>query len=385
MSEKKLKIFVHSASVFLTDYESHGEGLICFSLLNGLAKMGHKIVAFTPKSSIKNKSDNLIVFESTGSMPFNSLSPWKYSLEANRLFKRYHKEFKFDFVWRMNPFGYDCPLLPTLENIPLIIGPMYYRWPESNARKANSRYGLSLRKWLEPYGILGWKKTLKKSKLIFCATKKHADELKNLYNIDYASELPLMVDNIEKERVSLNNEKIKIIFLANFHKNKRPLVFCEIINILKNFGKNVEAKMLGDGPEIKFVKEYIEENNLSENIELLGSVDNHLVRSYLVKADYFINTAIGEPYGRSVIEAMASGCIVLNHNSGGPKDFLENMVTGILTEEESAESFANELIKIDADEEKKLIISQNALKKSFEWRPEAILQKLESQLKLVLS
>ena len=71
---KPLTIFVHRASECLTDHESHGDGLICFSLLSGLAERGHQIFAYTNTAPIRQCSPNLHVKTITSEYQRNALT-----------------------------------------------------------------------------------------------------------------------------------------------------------------------------------------------------------------------------------------------------------------------------------------------------------------------
>jgi len=50
-----------------------------------------------------------------------------------------------------------------------------------------------------------------------------------------------------------------------------------------------------------------------------------------------------EPFGRTVVEAMARGKVIVTANTGGPAEIIENGVTGILFERGSVEALTNAL------------------------------------------
>ncbi len=381
MSQEKinLNIFIHCASDYLTDNKSHGEGLICFSLLNGLALRGHKIYAFTPKASIDNKSENLLVYESTGPLMFDSLNSWKYSFEANRLFSKLSKEIKFDVVWRMNPVGYGCPILPETLGLPLVLGPLYYKW-KNNAKIAKPRFIISLKRVLEPFAKIGWNKTIKNSKIIFCATQPHAKKISEKYNKKSSFELPLIVAQQEKAFNEDRFRKNEIIFLANLLENKRPIEFCKVIEEISKTNEQIRARIIGDGPERDKVEKYIQDNNLKENIEILGRIPNQEVLNYLKSSTFLINLSDGEPYGRNIAEAMSCGCIVVSHDSGGPSDFITNNLNGVLINSFNPFDFATEILEISSDPLKIKHLSENAYAKSREWSANNILSELEKNI-----
>ena len=381
---KKLSIYIHCASDLLTDHESHGEGLICFSILNALAKRGHKIWAFTPKAAVIECHENLTIIESTGPMPVSSLSPWKYSFEANKVYNAILKNHAIDIVWRMNPIGHYCPVVPKTHNCPLITGPIYYDWP-NEAAAPKSRYGISIAKFIKPFGIRGWIKSLSKSKVIICATKPHADEYKDKYNKEISFDLPLIVAQSKSPLVKPIDGSIKIVFLANLLPYKRPLFFCEVINNLVKYGHNIEATIIGDGPERGLVEKYIKDKELNKYIMLKGKVPNNKVFDYLEEAHFFINTAVGEPYGRSIIESMSKSCIIVSHNSGGPKDFIKDGKTGLLIKGESPKDFTDEISKLIENPSLMKKVSQDSFEQTLEWSEDKIISKLEDDLNNLLA
>src|SRR4051812_4829476 len=111
---RPLNIFVHRASECLTDHVSHGDGLICFSLLNGLAARGHTIYAYADGCFIR-QSDPRLHVRAGGPhrVPANSLSPWEHAYRADRWLRKLERTTLIDLVWRMQPFESGaCPTVP---------------------------------------------------------------------------------------------------------------------------------------------------------------------------------------------------------------------------------------------------------------------------------
>lgn len=370
-----MKIFVSHASDFLTDNASHGEGLICFSILNGLAERGHEVFAFSQKVDIQRKHQNLYVFSTNLRMPFDSLNPFYFSLYANALFKNMRKRHHFDFVWRMNPFGVYCPIVPYTGELPLVMGPFYYEWKERSLNKSK-RFFISLVNLLKPFSLFGFRESLKKSKALFCATESHALKLGKKYEVPNSFDLPLIIEGPEKITQKDFNQ-LKIIFVGNLLGNKNPLLFCEIVKELKNQGQPVSATLCGDGPMMEDVLSYIKEHKLN-CIKVLGRIPNDEVLSLMEEHNILINPSKGEPYGRNNVEAMSRGLVVVCHNSGGPRDFINDSKTGVLVDDLSARAFADRISHLKTDTLRE--ISQNAFKKSKDWSKEKVLSQLENRL-----
>ena len=62
----------------LTDHEPQGEGLISFSLLDGLARRGHDVFTYTPHAAVQNADLRLHVRARRQSIPADSLAGWEH-------------------------------------------------------------------------------------------------------------------------------------------------------------------------------------------------------------------------------------------------------------------------------------------------------------------
>lgn len=382
-----LKIFVHRASALLTDHESHGDGLICFSLLNGLAERGHTIYAFTDRAAIKNGSERLHTKSHTPRSPVHSLNPWELNRTADQWLAELSKEHKFDLVWRMQPFGDACPLPPKTGGLPLVVGPLLYSWPESSIpdrQRAKSRFGFSLKSVLTPAALNGWDNTLKQAKLLFCMTEPHAQKMEAQYSNLTSLPLPVIVDPPDVgPRLPLwteINRPIRLVFAAHLLPHKHPQVFCETVRLLRERGLNVQGTLLGDGTERAALEAWARDNGLAEYIIFQGRVSHEQVWKFMREADFLVSNSIGEPYGRGIVEAMSLGTPTICHRSGGPADFIEHGCSSLLVDELAAPAYAAALAPYLENPGKWLELSAGALRAAQAWRADKVLEHVENAL-----
>jgi glycosyltransferase involved in cell wall biosynthesis len=74
--------------------------------------------------------------------------------------------------------------------------------------------------------------------------------------------------------------------------------------------------------ELSRIQSLIGSNGLSDRVNVMTNVPREKVRRILRASKVFFHPAIGEHFGVSIAEGMASGCIPIVHNSGGPKEFV---------------------------------------------------------------
>ena len=357
--QEKLTIFVHRASECLTDHEAHGDGLICFSLLNGLAERGHRIFAYANRAPIRACHPNLQVRTAQHRVPANSLAPWEHGLRADRWLRELARNTKIDLVWRMHPYHGSCPAPPDTQGRPLVIGPMFYGWPADPAKPPTTgrpRLGVGIEPLARPFAERGWRRALAQASLLICATRPHTEAMRRQVPGAKTLTLPVIVeppqgqaaDPDKQSRTRTPGSRFHLLFVANLVAYKNPLVFCETLSLLRARGAAVQGTLIGDGPERKRLEAYCQANGLQDIIRFAGKTPNAEVYLRLQQADALVSLSEGEPYGRSIVEAMSVGTPVICHRSGGPADFITDGVDGVLVDELTPGAYAQAVAKLIA-------------------------------------
>jgi sucrose-phosphate synthase len=92
------------------------------------------------------------------------------------------------------------------------------------------------------------------------------------------------------------------------------------------------------------------------------------------KRGVFVNPALTEPFGLTLLEALACGLPVVSTNDGGPKDIMHNCNGGILVDPTDPAQIAKAIRKIIADPEKWDEFSKNGIlntRKHYTWNSHA--------------
>jgi len=121
-----------------------------------------------------------------------------------------------------------------------------------------------------------------------------------------------------------NYDKIDILVLGRLAKKNNILDIIKIMKKLVADGKyDYCCKIIGAGDEYNNIKKEIEINGLTDNINLLGSIN--IPYEYLLKSDYYFSTSIMEGSPNALIEAMYFGNYPIVYDCpGGPKDIIQN-------------------------------------------------------------
>lgn len=385
-SGRPISLFINIAPSIFTDHESHGEGLIGFSLANGLAERGHRVFVFTSHASIRGEqSPNLTVRTETHRSPMNSLAGWDYMARAEKWLREMQKTERIDMVWRL--YG-KIPRVPRTGGLPLVVGPVCYQWPATAEVKralGPPRLGVGLGPLVDPVMDRGYQKTLARAALLACDTKPLADAMQKRYPQARTMHLPQIITPPipapENRQRTPGEKRLRLILVANLYPNKHPLVFCETVKRLREMGFEAEGVIIGDGPERPSIEEWRRTSGMESALCLTGKVPNTEVFQRVSEADFLVSAAVGEPYGRGIAEAMAMGTPAVSHRSGGPGDFITHGRDGLLVDDLDAAAFAQAIAETarDASSWNRMSVNARHLAQT-EWTKDAVLSHLEEAL-----
>lgn len=132
---------------------------------------------------------------------------------------------------------------------------------------------------------------------------------------------------IPQDKLGVRETRLKILSVGRISPVKDQQTLVEAIDILVNKKdiKDIEVRIIGT-PIEDYEKEYFEqlknligERKLANHIKFLGGVHHSDMPRYYRRADLFINTSFTGSMDKVVLEAMASGCLILNCNEAyGP-------------------------------------------------------------------
>lgn len=161
----------------------------------------------------------------------------------------------------------------------------------------------------------------------------------------------------QREQFASDDEKI-LIHVSNLRPVKR---IQDVLEIFRNVNRKVQSKLIiiGEGPEMEKINQFLEENpELIGKIKLLGKV-NDLYR-ILQLSDVFLLPSEQESFGLAALEAMAAKTPVISSNAGGIPEVNIQGETGFLAEIGNVEAMSNYTIKLLSNEELLSEMKKNA-------------------------
>jgi glycosyltransferase involved in cell wall biosynthesis len=154
-------------------------------------------------------------------------------------------------------------------------------------------------------------------------------------------------------------------FIGNLVERKRPFLFLETLARFRQQHPDVPAVgcVFGVSPAGRVdlepaMRARAASLGLGETVRFMGFCSP--IEPYLAATDILLVPAVGEPFGRTLIEAMFLGTPVVATHHGGNPEAIQNDRTGFLVEPETAEAFVAPIARLLTDARAWMRISRTA-------------------------
>ena len=180
------------------------------------------------------------------------------------------------------------------------------------------------------------------------------------YNIN---KIPLIYNGIDVNSFSDQKDfskKISLGHVGRFEEVKNHRTIIEVFFNLKKLNPNLTLRLVGEG---SLFLNYRNEFKHNEGIIFVGKSEK--VQEELKKIHLFLIPSFYEGLPLAVLEAMASGCVIVGSNVGGLKDLIEEGKNGyLLNEPGDVDGFSKVIEGLLKDRNLMSAISLNNIKKA---------------------
>lgn len=130
------------------------------------------------------------------------------------------------------------------------------------------------------------------------------------------------------------SKELHIGILARLSPEKRHDLFIDIADAVHQKYPKVSFSIAGDGVEFKPIVSRIKSKHLEKTVKMLGRVDS---QEYLKTVDVLFLVSDREVMPMSLLEGMASGCVVVSRAVGGVKDIVSSDTGFLVTSDRPAD------------------------------------------------
>lgn len=192
-----------------------------------------------------------------------------------------------------------------------------------------------------------------------------------------------------KDIDALINQKApnSILWVSRYLALKHPEHVVEVAKRLKTDGYNFKINMIGIGELQEQTRRLVDEEDLSDCIEMLGAMKPEEVREYMEKSEIFLFTSDrNEGWGAVMNESMNSACAVVANSAIGSVPFLmKDKENGFMYKDGDVDSLYNKVKSLLDNADNRKIISKNAYKTIIEeYNPKNAAKKFVALCELML-
>ncbi|PIP04918.1 MAG: hypothetical protein COX52_14835 [Syntrophobacterales bacterium CG23_combo_of_CG06-09_8_20_14_all_48_27] len=173
-----------------------------------------------------------------------------------------------------------------------------------------------------------------------------AEQVRAVYGREVAG---IAYPGVDVEEFSQCNEPKRNLLLTVSHLSgfKRIDFLLEVFARVIHKNPDLCFSIVGDGEKMDDLKRLAEKLSITEHVDFCGRLSmnsEELIRTYS-RACLYLHGSIGETFGITLIEALASGCPVIAHASGGPKEIV-TQGTGRLLNTLNPEAWAEAILDL---------------------------------------
>ncbi|HTU64395.1 MAG TPA: glycosyltransferase family 4 protein [Steroidobacteraceae bacterium] len=347
-----LNIFVVHPSDMLTDHLPNGAGWIDYNYLRGLAERGHTLHVATPRIELRDPVPpnlHLHLIEGTAQKRPGMATRLKYLLGVRRLYSRLSKTVTFDLAQQFTPVetGLSLALLGT--GVPLVLGPYSGHWAPDAFGPPKPRSVFTRFKHAVRDALAKFQQSQADALVITCpaAIERIRDPRARATRVHVISHGIHCHDYPMRAAVP---EKTSILFLAVLEYWKGIFTLLEAFDLVAAALPECTLEIWGDGREMEAVKHRVAKSPWSARIFLRGRAPRDDVAATMRAHSVYCMPSYGEPFGMTLLEAMASGVPVVTTDAGGPP-FIVHAAGGRVVPMRDVEKLAAALIEVAGDRE----------------------------------
>jgi alpha-1,2-mannosyltransferase len=291
-----------------------GAEWVAISMINSLKRAGHQTIVLTNKRidhqkikkvfGVELQADREVVFPAA---PFPPLDFHNIYSDFIRILFLKHK---CDVLIDTRTNGI-CPGV----DISYIHYPFFGVLEIIKSRKLNNSYYL-------PYRLYERKWAQNPDRLIFSNTKFTSAAVKKFLGINSVVLYPPISKVFYSNSTDINTREDVVVSVGRISPEK---FFTLIPTIAKFTDKKIHFLIVGlkqDEQELNRILRMIALNHVADRVKVMTDISKEQLLKILRTSKVFLHPVHSEQFGISIVEAMASGCIPIVHNSGGPAEFV---------------------------------------------------------------
>lgn len=163
-------------------------------------------------------------------------------------------------------------------------------------------------------------------------------------------EMPTPDRDGTRHALGITDDQFVMGFVGRLAPEKNLELVLDAAAIVMRKSPGARFVMIGDGPEMKALREHAAQAGIADKVTFTGAVEHERVPHYQAALDAFMTASMSETQPLAYTEAMAVGTPVIALRAPGAQDMIEPETTGLLSDpEKGAAGLAAEVLRLVAD------------------------------------
>ena len=191
--------------------------------------------------------------------------------------------------------------------------------------------------------------------------KTNYDVFKN-FGIENVYYLPFVYPQ-NKGKIKIPKDSVNIISIGKFQKRKEQMLLLKTVKELSDENYKIKLCLIGelaDKNYFKLLSNYINENLLSNNVNIKTNLSYPEIKTEYQNYDLFILPAYNEPAAYSPVEAFGNGLPVICSDENGTKCYIENGLNGYIFKAKNKNDLKEKILTCISNKEKLIEMQKNA-------------------------
>jgi L-malate glycosyltransferase len=335
-----LRIFILHACNRTSDRLPREDASVAEEFIRRLAERGHVIhVATQSLEFTQSMPSNVSLHRLRTSWIWGPAWRVAFMLAVRRLFKSLQAEAPFDLIHQIAPGFAGLSLAIYGLHDTVVLGPFVPEWPEEASAPRSAWGGATLRSW-----IVRLQQRLASLLLVTTPAALRRVEVARARG-PLVLEVPYGVDPSAFEARTTTPAAQSVLFLASIWRRKGIFTLLDSISAVRRQLPSATLTIAGHGPDEQLVRFAVERHPDRDAIRVVGHAGPSDVPELLRSHAVYCLPSAGEPFGTSILEAMACGVPVVTTNVGGPS-FLMDPRGGLLVPPDDSTALADALVEV---------------------------------------
>jgi len=316
---ERLTIFASFPTAPLTDCVPNGDGLVAYHFLEALALRGHRLHVATPRAELRRPfPGDVSVYEMNRTGEQAKPGTLAYMRWTRQILQSIRRSERVDLVHELNPVFVLRSLAFADCGLPIVLGPHSSRWQDANGRA--SPLARSMRTTRDLFKDVIIHQQHKRANAILLSTLAALNNVRNPEaRMESLFVLPL---GLNTEEFSPAPEHVPddptVLFLANVVARKGIFSLLDAFSMLTARMPRAKLLIAGDGVDLASVRQRVAAASFHAQVTFAGRVDRAQVPDLMRRCTAYCLPSQGEPFGMTIIEAMACGKPLVVTDAGGP-------------------------------------------------------------------